>query len=253
MSARRARNPWLKILILCLIGSGITALWYGYFNTTDPWPINKIKIHGDFAHLDTYKLNQQITDSIHGGFFNADIANIRAMLLNQAWIKDARIRRVWPDTLQIHITEQRPIAYWLRSDGKPALVNPSGEIFRPAANPDIPHLPVLKGATDKVPLVAHFYALIHTDAMRHKLRITQLHLNQRQEWRVHFSNGLKLMLGQAEHQRRWRNFMHIYADLTTYGEPQQIDMRYAHGVAVRWQNHSPAHADASSHHYEGKS
>lgn len=229
------KHGWLRGLLLLAPVGAVAALWYGYLNQPAQWPLNKIEIRGSFTHLDKTGLRQQVTDALEGGFFSVDMVAVRQALLARPWVREVGVRRIWPDTLRIHVTEQRPVARWRTADGKPALLNQAGGIFQPQAQPAMPHLPLLIGAASDVSAMMGFYRRIQAQAAQHQLSIAELHLNARQEWSMRFRNPLELMLGQHDPEQRWRDFMRIYPRLIAYGEPRRIDMRYEHGMAVRWQ------------------
>jgi cell division protein FtsQ len=56
----------------------------------------------------------------------------REELLRLQWVKDARVTRVWPNRLQIRITEREPVAFvQLPGESTLPLIDTDGHILRP--------------------------------------------------------------------------------------------------------------------------
>ena len=69
----------------------------------------------------------------------------RDELLRLPWIKEARVTRVWPNRLQIRITEREPVAYvLLPGENELPLIDTDGFILRPEIQESL-NFPVLTG------------------------------------------------------------------------------------------------------------
>ena len=74
-----------------------------------------------------------------------NLRTIRKKLRAHPWIADADVRRTFPDSIQIRIREQEPLA--VLDFGRPFLVNTSGIIFKEARAAEMSGLPVMKGVS----------------------------------------------------------------------------------------------------------
>ena len=71
----------------------------------------------------------------------------RDELLRLQWVKDARVTRVWPNRLQIRITEREPAAFvQLPGETELPLIDTDGFILRPEIQEAL-NLPILTGVT----------------------------------------------------------------------------------------------------------
>jgi len=69
----------------------------------------------------------------------------RDELLRLQWVKDARVTRVWPNRLQIRITEREPVAFvQLPGESTLPLIDEDGHILMPETQETL-NLPVLSG------------------------------------------------------------------------------------------------------------
>ena len=225
---------WTLVLTL-LLGTLVGGSW-GISRLADPntLPLRVVRIDGDFRYLDRKALEKAVTGRVRGGFFTVDVNAVRREALKLAWVDRVRVRRVWPDTLSIFITEQVPLARW----GKRRLVNPEGRIFEPESGVLPPGLPVLWGPDEAAPLVTSGYLALQQVCEGRELRIVALRRSARGSWRLSFSDGLVVKLGKKDVERRLARFVRLYPSLLARGAGplKLIDLRYANGFAARWAN-----------------
>ena len=230
------RKPYSKLLgtalTLCLLGGAVA---FVYYTLSQPGrlPLRVIEVTGDFRHLETMHIERSVIDAIDGGFFSFDMQKLRTAVLAIPWVEDVSIRRVWPDKLSMLVTEQVPLARW----GQDALISVRARIFRPAAIAEYADLVKLSGPTGSEDRVVVFFQAIVSAARVRDLSIREVQLDERRHWWVRFSDGLTLSLGREDVENRLAQFFRVYPKLIADPQrrPERIDMRYAHGFAVRWQ------------------
>jgi len=243
------RKRLLPVLVLLLLAG--MAGWLGWSFRSAPllasradFPLKKLRIASTFNHLDAQQIRAMIAPLARRGFLGADMDAIRRALLAQPWVAAVAVRRVWPDRLDVSITEQQALAHW----GARALLNTHGEIFRPrrvtAVVPDLPWLNGPLGSEHKV--LMQFYE-INNSLGPLALYVRRLRLDARRSWGLTLDNGLSLALGKEQMQQRVQRFVRFYHKLMTtrQQEIEEIDMRYAHGFAVRWHATGKGRADGA--------
>jgi len=198
----------------------------------DRLPVRRIEITGEFTHLRTVDIERRVAQVLDGGFLDLDMRQVRAAVMTLPWVEQVSVRRVWPDTLRMHVVEQVPLARW----NEDALVNLRGQVFRPDPLPALDGLPRLRGEDGMAPEVVAFYLRLYTGALPEGLEIAELSRNRRSEWRVVFADGLELMLGREDLGARLAVFSRVYSQLVAHmgRRLRRIDMRYEHGFAVQW-------------------
>lgn len=223
---------WTLALSLFLVTAG-TGAW-GVAKLADPntLPMRVVRIDGDFNYLNRKALERVVTRRAQGGFFTVNVTAVRREALKLAWVDQVRVRRIWPDTLSISITEQVPLARW----GKGRLVNPQGEIFQPEDGILPPGLPVLWGQDEAASQVTAGYLGLQRVCDTRDLRIAALRRNARGAWRLSLTDGLVVKLGKEGAQRRLARFVRLYPSLLARSTAtlKLIDLRYANGFAARW-------------------
>jgi len=61
------------------------------------------------------------------GFFNLDIATIQKEVEALPWVDKAYVRRVWPESISVHLEEHSAVARW----GREGLVSDNFKLFFP--------------------------------------------------------------------------------------------------------------------------
>lgn len=229
-------RKWLQLGILVTSLAVIAALAALYMQMMQPGrlPLRVIEVRGEFSHLDSAAIEGEVINAIDGGFFDVNMQRVRGAVLHIPWVEQVSVQRVWPDTLRLSVTEQVPFAQW----GERSLVNVHGEIFRPTDTGDTQGLVRLDGADEFAGLMVDFQQSLQAQIQQLPLVVRRIALDSMGEWQIDF-DGLTLALGRDDTGRRLRNFTAIYGQLlqanTGSGQPQYVDMRYPHGLAVRWQ------------------
>lgn len=122
---------------------------------------------------------------IHEGDYIFDINMREAQLRVQSlsWIDDAIVRRLWPDSIVVHIVERQPIALW-QHDGKVHVVDASSSIIEAARPQDFAALPLIVGSEAAAnsqqiydalavspSVMAHVDAIIHIGERRWDIKL----------------------------------------------------------------------------------
>ncbi len=79
--------------------------------------IERIDIHGSSARVDAQTVERTAWLALVGNYFTADLEEIENALVRLPGVYQAAVRRHWPDTLEISITEAGAIALWYATDG----------------------------------------------------------------------------------------------------------------------------------------
>jgi len=187
-------------------------------------------------------------------FFSVDIAQVRALFETVPWVRQAQVRRVWPDTLHVLLEEHQPLAFW----NEDQMLNTWGETFNAnqgelADNLTLAHL---SGPPQSEPLVVQRYAQLLDMLTPLNLHVQRLTLSARHAWSVELTSSelaqhLHLELGREEalpspaamsFNARLQRFARAWPQLSGRLNGRQIrraDLRYPNGFAVTLAPASP--------------
>lgn len=204
-------------------------LWLNPFETS----ISSVRVVGELEHVNQAQLEAIVEKQLDAGFFAVDVKAVRAAVASLSWVKEASVRRVWPDSLHISIVEREPVARW----GASGLLEADANLFTPKKVPSLAEgLAILEGPEDTQQLMLERYRALEQLFTPLAFTIQRLSLNRRGEWQMEWTNGMTLVLGTMDNEKLLRQFARIAPIVfeARFDEIEQIDFRYANGFAVRW-------------------
>ena len=201
----------------------------------DPWrfPLEVVKIQGDFRYLDKARLQAAVEPHLDGGFFTVDVGKVCEVIESMPWVASATVKRIWPDRLSVQVTEQLPVAHW----GEGGYLNERGESFVPEPTQVDGDLPALAGPDGHEATVLEQYRAMSRALAPTGLRVAGVTLDDRRAWRLRTGSGISLDLGRADTRRRLQRFVQAWPTVFVgrVDDLQRVDLRYSNGFSVRWQ------------------
>ena len=226
------REPRYIGLLFVLSFLGLIIWGAVTLSNSDTLPIKQVRIEGDFTNLSPVDLQLLVTDKVRGGFFNLDVDAVRLALLEEPWVSEVTVERIWPDALRVIVTEQVPYVRWKDS----GLLNAEAKYFAPEASTIPQHLPLLSGPEDSEQLLVERFNLINERVQVLGFRVASVTLNERRAWSFQLENGIKVVLGRRDFEERLNRFLTLIPTTISgrVAQTDSIDMRYTNGFSIRW-------------------
>jgi cell division protein FtsQ len=194
-------------------------------------PVRVVSIEGELRSLSREALQQTVASQIRGGILTLDLASLRDELESLAWVASARLRRVWPDRIELTVVEHQAEARW----GQDALVSAAGHVFRPEDGRLPAGLPHLSGPRDQdAPMVVERFHEWSPQLAGLGLIVDGIHRGARGDWSVELLGGTQLLFGTEQVETRFQRLLTAYGRIEALGIPSLLDLRYSNGLAVRW-------------------
>ena len=195
-------------------------------------PIQKIRVQGTFVHVNEAMLQKAVTGIKGTGYFNLDVSHAQQLIEQLPWVKQATIRRVWPDSIAIQIEEQQAMAVWTAG----GLLNKQGELFLPQATSYPNGLPIFTAPEGMHAEVIMHYQDVNAMLAPLKLVISSIDMDARHAVSVRLNNGVELNLGRQDVLLRMQRFINVYPQLQAERAKtlMRVDLRYTNGMAVTW-------------------
>lgn len=195
-------------------------------------PIERIVINGDFEYTKAENVETLIRGAADQSFVKEHLASIRKTLVASPWIENASLTRRWPNTLEVFVEEQKPIARW----GDRGFVNFRGELVKTRELKKIQHLPLLFGKELDAAKVMYQYKTLTLLLLNNGLAIDSLNKNTLGVWQLQLSNGWELILGRNSLAEKVRLVSYVLDQkiLLVNDAIKTIDMRYENGFAIGW-------------------
>jgi cell division protein FtsQ len=211
-----------------------------------------ITVQGEVAHNSVPTLRANVAPRLAGNFFTVDLAAARQAFEGVPWVRQAVVRREFPNRLRVLLQEHRPLALW-GDESESKLLNSFGEVFE--ANVDDveqENLPRLAGPDGQSQQVLAMYETIKPLFGPLDFSVQLLTLTPRGNWQVELDNGAEIELGRgtpAEIAARTQRFVLTLTQIASrHGRRADAllsaDLRYAESYAIRLRGVGTTNADA---------
>jgi cell division protein FtsQ len=200
--------------------------WYGYGYATS-LPIQRVVFVGDAGRIARVDL-EAFAQSVQGASpTGASLAAVREAARRIPWVRDASVRRRFPDAIEISFETHEPLARWAEG----GLVSTRGQVF--VADHSV-FLPVFKGPAGAVQRMAQTYPSIVKALVPLASAVVEVRVSARGGWTVLLESGLALELGREDIVPRMERFAAAWPQLVAQGGAMRhADLRYNSGFAMR--------------------
>ncbi|MBC3250054.1 cell division protein FtsQ [Serratia fonticola] len=244
---RRSNGTQLAGMIFLLMVLG-TILWcgwvvVGWMQDASRLPLSRLVLTGE-RHFTT---NDDVRQAIlalgaPGTFMTQDVDIIQQQIERLPWVKQASVRKQWPDELKIHLVEYVPVAHW----NDLHMVDAEGKSFSiPAQRLGNQKLPLLYGPEGSEQDVLEGYRAMNGVLAASKYQLKMASMTARHSWQLALDNDVRLELGRDDRMGRLQRFIGLYPVLLQQAQAENkrvsyVDLRYDSGASVGW---APAFID----------
>jgi len=213
----------------------------GWWALRHPWfAVAAITVEGDVSHNSAATLRANVAPRLAGNFFTVDLEAARAAFQAAPWVRQALVRREFPNRLRVRLQEHQAVALWGEHESR--MVNSFGEVFEANAgdleSDDLPRLAGPDGQSREV--LAMYQALVPLFEPL-DLAAVRLTLTARGSWNLELDTGATVELGRGTREEvaaRAQRFVQTLTQVTSrYGRTQEAllaaDLRHADGYALR--------------------
>ncbi len=194
----------------------------------------RIESSGTPLHqIDPQSARAQVLNTVQGNFFNVNLAEIRDAFKAMPWIRNAQVRRRWPNTLVIRVEEYQVLGRW----GEQGFLSSTGDVFE-APGFSLQSGPQFNGPEGSSAEVLRRYRLLTQGFQALDLHIESLSLSDRLAWHLVLTNGMHIELGRDLNDQtidnRVRRLLQVWPRVqkNSVREIKSIDLRYPNGFAL---------------------
>lgn len=228
----------LLLVAFVLLALGAAA---GWAMAHPLFAIRGVTVMGDVNHNNALTLRANVAPQLKGTFLTIDLAAARQAFEAMPWVRQAVVRREFPNRLKVILQEHQAVGYW-GTESDSTLVNSHGEVFE--ANVDEveqDELPRLDGPQGQSAQALAMYRALQPLFERLDLSIEELDLTGRGSWRVKLDTGAQIELGRGTEEEvvaRTQRFLGTMTQVTSrYGRTvtslESADLRHQEGYAIR--------------------
>ncbi len=242
MSPTSAQQKPLRLVLAVAVAASLAGAAVWTWRTLH-WPIEVVRIDSAVVNADRQRLRQTVSRHARAGFFGVDLAELRVALVDLPWVREASLRRVWPDQLRVEIVEHEVAATW----NGDALLSVRGAVFTPDAVTGY-GVPALEGPQNLGPAMLERLRAIESRLAGVGLAVRALEQDARRAWRLRLDNDVVLRLGRDDVMTRLERFVAVWprALRQRADAVAAVDLRYTNGLAVSWSGEVPEGAAAAT-------
>ncbi len=175
---------------------------------------------------------------IKGNFLTVDLETVREAFRAVPWIRDATVKRQWPNGLVVFIEEHKPLGTW-GDDGR--LLSVKGDVFTAnlAEAEDEGNLLKFYGPDGSEKEVAARCDELKKEFATIQLKPVLIKLSDRYAWHMVLNNGMTVRFGREGNgvsmREQMQRLVAIYPKLVGQLKNgiQEIDLRYPNGLALK--------------------
>ena len=165
-------------------------------------------------------------------FFNIKLDHLKNSIEKVAWVKNAYIRRSYPNEVIIFLEEYNPVAVW----NNDFYISENGHIF--SANKIEKKLPKINSFSNRNIIVFEYFSLISDGILKNKIneKILQIKENEIRSLTVLLASNVAIKFGSQNIKERIAIFFKAYKTLKSSDlkKIRYIDMRYSNGFSIGW-------------------
>lgn len=220
----------IGLLAIALPLSGLLGLRDGSW-----FPVRWVTVSGPLQRVSAEQVRASVAPLLEGGLLRVNPQKVRQTVENLPWVDRAEVRKEWPGTLSVRISERSALARW----GTDQLITTEGQQLNLATAQALGDMPQLSGPATRQQDLIEFYQAAARTLGGQRIGIVAAHLGEGGGLTVTLDDGTAVLLGSDQLLQRWERFIRALPNLreTAAGRNlERVDMRYSHGFAVRWRD-----------------
>ena len=193
-------------------------------------PVERIVVAGKLEHLRQQSVRESLAAELGDGLLFLDLRALRETLEELPWVYRAELRRRFPDTLEVRVVEQVPIARW----GDAAFLNHEARVIDVSNASRWSDLPRLRGPRGSAPRMMANYRRLRDDLAPLLLTPVALSEDDFGQLEARLDNGVTLQFGDRDFTRRLQRFTRLWRQAldSNAASISRVDLRYDEGAAV---------------------
>jgi len=236
----RLMNICAAALLTAFVVALLAALLSGAANHP-VFAIGAVAVTGDVTHNNAVTLRANVLPKLSGSTLTIDLARAKQAFEAVPWVRQAVVRREFPNRIKVVLQEHRAVAFW-GAEGDSKMLNNFGEVFEAnVGEVENEALPRLSGPTGQEPQVLAMAGLLAPQFELLDLQLEQLELTGRGSWIARLDNGAAVELGRgsdADVVERTARFLRTLTQVTSRYKrrPDAVDsadLRHPDGYALR--------------------
>ena len=225
--ARRPRQG-VRALLAAVIALGVALPIFAAVVTL---PVQSVRISGEFVRVPKTDIERAVAPLLTSRLIGIDVDALRRAALEVPGVREATVRRVWPDHFEILVVEHVAVARWAGG----GYLGSDGTHFTPGGGGMADSLPVLAGPAGSQRRVLDLHAALERVLAPLGAPVTATELTRRGVLHAALHDGPRLVMRPDAVGRNVESRARALAKVLAgrLHEVERVDLRYPNGFAVR--------------------
>lgn len=217
---------WL--LAIALVALPVVAVLNGWVGA-ERWPLAKLRVNGEFKRVPAEDLQKVVLPYAHAGYFAVKLQDAQDAIEKLPWVEHAKVRKQWPDVLEISVVEHKPFARW----GNDRLLSEQGHLFAVPHGLEHAPLPQLDGPDSQTAEVVALYNESRALFAPTGADVRSVVMDARGSWSLALDDGTEIIVGRDDARSRLSRFVRVLPQLANQQAPiVRADLRYTNGFTL---------------------
>ncbi|MCX5804698.1 MAG: FtsQ-type POTRA domain-containing protein [Proteobacteria bacterium] len=227
------KTLYIFFLVPICILSMLTTIYI--FSKDEPlFFIKNIRINGA-SQLGDEDIMGRISPFIRGNLFRIDIQKMKEIITSHPFVKEVRIKRVFPFSIIIDVKEKIPSALWVDKNGVISVLDECGEPYKRLTKGDIKNMFVIN-AGDKADVKSLYRETNSwiTQGIIKRNAISEIAYDEGSVTVFGAEDGVEIVLGKEDQKERLKRAVSILEDAKKRGLMIKcIDARFEKGGIIQ--------------------
>lgn len=216
---------WQWLLLPCLLAGLLAGMRWGYHS----WPITNVDVKGRLSVWNAEDIAGKIVWVKNESFFSLDLQSVYEQLAGLPLIMQVTVRKRWPNTLELTLYEDVPMAIWNGDQ----LLSANGRLSEIPAHLDASNLARINGDRNYAEAAVRHFRRIQQSLVHLNVGINRLTVSAVGAVDVELSNGWQVRFGRQYFEERVQRLELLIAQLPMTAVAS-VDLRYGKGAAIGW-------------------
>ena len=240
---------FLFFILIISVSVWVVISFKNWIDNPEQMVLSQLVLNGDHAYTDEDDIRQAILGlGLPNTYIGQNVDDIQQEIMQFPWIKQASVRKQWPDRLIVSIEEYKPAFYW----NDLFLIYIFGNIFNVPLDRFVERqLPKLYGPEGKEKAIVKIYYKFNDLSKKLAssgltLQIKSTVTDERNAWQLTIkqciagfcpeNQEMKLILGSENIEQRYQQFIKLLPEIQVrIPKDERItvaDLRYESGISV---------------------
>jgi len=227
------KTLYLFFLIPVSLLSTFTGVYL--FSRTEPlFLLKNIRIEGA-SQFPESEILAKIRPFIKDSVFGTDMGKVRDAIGSHPFIREVRVKRVFPFSILINVNEKRPSARWIDGGGEIRMLDEQGQTYRALTKGDAVGLLIINAPQkNEARSIYREVAAWDQEGIMKKDAISEVAYREGNMTIYSMDDGVEIILGKEDQRERLKRALAVLDDARKRGLLIRcIDARFERGAIIK--------------------